>query len=373
MAFSLFSQKVNLQRRIVMDISSGSVGGAVVYFKKNSKPTIEYSYRSPLPIRARVDAKSLMTDTEKAIGKVVEQIRLNSKFKITDVDVICASPWFSARTKSLTYEKPEAFTVTEKLIKEISLKESVLMKAEMESGMLSIEERIAHIRLNGYESDSPLGKKVKRLDLMVFASFIPKDFAEQVIHCIEALVPAKKVVFHSMPFISFHALSRIWRGERQFAFLHVGAEISEFILVDNSSITETLSFPVGVNHLVRSIAEKQEINRELAESHLGVFGRGSSDASANKRMDKDLASVKEEWLVYIDQVIRESLPDHQSVQKMYISAEGDTLSFWLKAISPHVQNVLPLNAESLEHFVDHAGTSKPDLFLSIISLYIDCM
>jgi len=81
--------------------------------------------------------------------------------------------------------------------------------------------------------------------------------------------------------------------------------------------------------------------------------------------------LKEEWLVYVDQVIRESLPEYWSVQKLYISAEMDSLHFWLQSINSHVRSVAPLDAETLESFITHSANVKPDLFISIASLYLD--
>jgi len=241
------------------------------------KPKIEHTTRINLPIRTHVDEKSLIQDTQKALESISDDIHSFSinklRGKINQVDIVCASPWFSARTRSVVYEKPEQFVVTEKLIREISVKESEIMKKEIEANMISIEERIAHIRLNGYECQNPLQKKVNRLELLLFASFIPKDFADSVIGIIEKALPTKRVAFHSLPFVSFHSLSRVWHKDKQFAFLHVGRELSEFLLVDNGAIAETLSFPVGTNHLVRAISTKQDIAKELAESSLSVFLR----------------------------------------------------------------------------------------------------
>ncbi|MEK7185081.1 MAG: hypothetical protein AAB726_00445 [Patescibacteria group bacterium] len=377
MAFSFFSNKQNSQSRIVIDIASGSIGGAVVFLsgavngKTTSRPKIEYQTRISLPIRAKIDSVSLMSDTKQALEKVLGEIRKNSKAKFTEVDVVCSSPWFSARTRGVSYEKTEAFFVTEKLIREITVKESAKMKSEMDAGVLSIEERIAHIRLNGYESQNPLGKKVKRLDLLLFASFIPKDFAEQTTHSIEAILPAKRIIFHSLPFVSFHTFSRIWHTEKQFAFMHIGAELSEFLLVDGGAIAETLSFPVGVNHLVRSIAASQDVSKELAATSLATYSRGGADAAFNKRIETDTSSIKEEWLAYIDQVVRESLPDHHSVQKMYISADSDTGPFWTQAVHPHIQNAVSLDATTLESFVEHSPAIKLDLSLAVAVLYFN--
>lgn len=373
MAFSFFSQNSKHHRRIVIDVSNGSVSGASVIFKKNLKPHIECAIDTPLPIQERVDATTLLNNTEKALGVVMRNIQQQVKHTgPVLVDVVCSSPWFSAETRAVSYERKEVFVVNEKFIRGITDKEIQAMKSGAPSDTLLAEEHIAHIKLNGYETQHPFGKKASHIELLLFSSFIPKSFAERVTNTLQQHISAERVTFHSFPFVSLRALSRVWRDTKDFVHLHVGAEISELLVVKNGAISETFSFPLGNHHIVRAVSDTQNISFEMAESALAALFHGDRTDERGD-IERILAPIREEWLAYIDNIILESEPEHQHISTLFLSADPSMFEMWVGIARQRAEKVIPLLTETLESFVEYQPGHLPSTSTLLEILYIDSL
>ncbi len=227
------------------------------------------------------------------------------------------------------------------------------------------------MRLNGYESNNPLGKKVKKCELILFVSFISKEFVEKTRRAVEHTVFPRHILFHSFPSVGHSVVARLWNTDPQFVYIDVGGEVTELIFSEHTALTETFSFPLGTNHLIRAIAKKRSVSYDLATSTLSLYGHGTADAATTKDVEKILAPLREEWLAYVDQVIHESGSDHHVVQKIYISADELSADFWSQTLSGHTHKVLVLTPDLFSSFVHAAPHVALDPLMMLASLFID--
>lgn len=358
--------------RISLHVGSGGVSGVCLkQEKKGGQAAVVYSHRSDVPIREHVQAKTLELHTGEAIERVLKDMHDHVKHHISRVDVVYTSPWFSSRTKTVLLEHSEPFVVTKKLIDDVMRKEIEALKRDVAADDVIMEQKITRIRLNGYESNAPLLKKVHQCELTLFASFAAKDFIAKTNRAIEKIISPHQISFHSFPYVSFSVMSRVWHTDQYFAYVDVGAEVTEVVCSDHGALSESFSFPVGVNHLVRAIAKKREIPNELALSLLSLYGRGAADGETSVAIDSILSTLREEWVAYIDQIIRDSGGDHAVVQKMYVSADDAVLPLWVNALGARAHSVVALTPETLKQFVQTSSSTPVDTLNLLESIFVD--
>ena len=367
---SLFSRHAHTHR-VILHIGSGTVRGASLKEIAGSPTEITSIYRSDVPIRERVQARTLENHIFEATERVLKQIHATTQQKIDRVDVVFGSPWFSARTKTITIEKTEPFTVTHSLIRDIGEKESARIKKDIPGHELVLEEKITRMRLNGYESTNPFSQKVHSLELVLFVSFVTKEFVEKARTVVDHALSPRHILFHSFPSVAHATMSRLWNNDPQFAYIDVGSEVTEVIFSEHGALTETFSFPLGTNHLIRAIAKKRGISYDMAGSLLTLYSNGTGEQSAMSDIEKILTPLHEEWCAYIEQVIHESGNAHEIVQKMYLSADESSAGFWSTALEDHTHRAVVLTADAFSSFIKIDSHFVPDPIVLLEALFID--
>lgn len=358
-------------QRISLHVGSGGVSGVCVKEDPHGTVTIVHGHRSDVPIREHVQAQTLEQHTSEAIERVLTNIHTSVKGHTARVDVVLTSPWFSAHTKNILIEHKEPFFVTKKLIDDVIAKEIAMLKKATSGQDVVVEQKVTRIRLNGYETNDPYSKKVTQCEISLFVSFAAQSFVTKITAAIQKIISPHRIAFHSFPYVSFSVMSRIWHTDHYFAYVDVGAEVTEVMCSNGGALSESFSFPLGTNHIVRAIAKKRETPHELALSMLSLYGRGAADGETSVSIDSIFSPLREEWVAYIDQIIRDSGGDHAIVQKMYVSADEPALSLWTTALASRAQQVVPLTSSMLAPFVHASAHTTIDTLSLLESMFVD--
>lgn len=258
----VFSRRNDLQPVVIFDIGSASVGGAVVIAKES--PHVEYSIREHIQLKEVADEGrflSPMSETLARVARDIQQTGLVAENKQTlprEIVVVLGSPWHNTRTIAASFEHQENFKVTERVMDNLFAQIRDKKNKDGNDGAperVSIEEMIIHSSLNGYTTNSPLGKTARRINVTFLESTVSKEMHEKISSTIHQVFSSDiPLVFRSFTLVSFSVARDAFPEKKSFLLLDVTGEISEISVIHDSILGDTLSFPYGRHTIIRNIA-----------------------------------------------------------------------------------------------------------------------
>lgn len=383
---------------LILDIGSGSVASGIVILSKKSQPKVVYTSRFPITITEKPKAEKLFSMILDSMNDALAQALHESKMfytkgavkKVSHVSCVVTSPWHISQTKVLVVEKPTPFLLSKKYIDDLVRSESGTVKEAAspfidlfkKGSLVVIEEKILQTKLNGYSTANPYGKTVKTLELSLFASRVPAE----VLHSIEDLVhkyfPHLPITFHTSPLVSSSVINDVFFHENNFLLVDVTAEVTDLTLVRGGVATETASFPVGRNTLVRALMENAGINSEIALSFLSLYSNDKADLDLKSQVKAVVDSVSLEWKTQLNSVSDSFSKQTLLPGKVFIMALDDVLTFFSDAFDfskdagggeseNKIFEVVPITNETISHFSSTFPDTKPDSFIAIESIFFN--
>ncbi len=298
----------------IFDVSSSSVAGAHVLMQSRTCPatTILTSVRSDTLIRDDIDVERFVTDTNALLGTIATTVRTQDLHHPTMVQIILASPWYTAQTRSVVYRKDTPFTCTKKLIDSLIEAEikHVLAKEEGPFGAFGnesviVEQQLSGIKLNGYHTHVPYGKKVTSLEFSLIVTIAPKRILDMFSETLKRAYGLRTIRYTTNTFSTFVVMRDRVRLDDACVVIDVGEEITDIAFVKNGIVLQQHSFPLGTFGLYRAIG-KHDVD-VLHESHalLEAYRLGKLTAPERRKVEKALTSFSDKWQEGFRQVIEE--------------------------------------------------------------------
>ena len=348
--FSFFS-KDKAELGVVFNIGSSSVGAGLVKFRRGKVPEIIYITREPIPYQEVVTPDRFLRDMVTTLGTVHARLHKEGlahlKFtqygshKIRHAFYAFSSPWAASQTKIASLENPEPVTVTREMVDSIITKaekafESEVIDSTRDPGLKDklsiIENRIIQIRLNGYETTDPYGKKAKRVDVSFFISLVPRMVIDRVEEISLGAMHSRDTHFTSAQLASYSALREIFSGREDFIVLDIGGEVSDVSIIKNGLILETASFPLGRNFLTRRVSRALSVTNDGALSLLRLYYGGDTDAQIAEALRPVLENASREWVGALHTVLTQIAGTLSLPQDLLITLGGDLVPFFMRAV-----------------------------------------
>lgn len=322
------------RRVVILDIGSASIGGAVVSIKKNKPPVILYTVRKQITVKENIDFQRFLYLMADALDSVLMELAKQRNVHPDEIFCILSSPWYTSTTHFMKVKKNEAFTVTRKMIddlvnKKVSMiSDDIVKKKKIAGGVPRvIDVQSVQIKLNGYETDNPYGKKVNLVEAALFVSI----GSEKTIRLIEDRVSRvfrNSVRFSSFSLASFVTIRDIF-NEKSFLFIDVTGEVTDISIVKNNILIKNIAFPLGKNFLIRRIASGLNTTIEEAESLFFMFNSDSSDTVTNEKLNKILNEAKREWVSSFAEILQSFSESLSIPNSIFITADKD-IRVWFK-------------------------------------------
>ena len=197
MSFASFFTSTHETVDLVLDIGSGSVGATLLVCSENKNPTSVFTVRKPIAFQKKLDPKrlaKLLDDTlllvlDSVLKDGIKHLRFTKSGAgaIRNVHVVLAAPWYSAHANTVVVKKDTVFTVSNQLLSEYILEEqkefiaSIPAHAEQfQEGVRPVEHAVIHVRLNGYETATPIGKTAHELSMSLYVSVMSEYIATSI-------------------------------------------------------------------------------------------------------------------------------------------------------------------------------------------------
>lgn len=248
---------------VIFDIGSASIGGAVVFFDKKI-PNITYCTRTQLPFQEVADKRRLLPLIEETLAQVANNVqrdglRPTEGRSVVPLEIVCvlSSLWSNTQTTSASFKHREKFRVTDRVMDNLLAQIHKSNKREEKEVEITIEEIVINSLLNGYPTQSPLGKEAQHIDVTFLESTVAEELHTKISNVIYGVFsPDISLLFRSFALVSFSVARDMFESVKDFLLIDVTGEITELAVVRDSILEDTLSFPYGRNTLIRDITRK---------------------------------------------------------------------------------------------------------------------
>lgn len=376
----------------VFNISSSSVAGALVFNRGDKLPeiltTIRLATVSCLEENFEKFQKSLYKTMEKSIEYLAKKSRENKK-KPDFAVIIFSSPYYISQTRIIRLAKEKKFLITRDFLKKIineegdSLKKQWQEKINMSDSTLGyvadkvgteiIEEEIMKTAINGYPVKQPAGKSAQKAEISAYLSLGIKEIQKKIGELINRCFGEIHVRFQTFPFVAFNVLNSIMDISGGLLLVDIGGEITDYSVIRDKILEETISFPLGDNFLVRRIASAFNFSFEDSLALLRQYTRGDLHAEANEKVKKIIEASNEKWYGLFQKSFKDLAGPSLSPKKiLFIGGETAAVLKEYVRINGQFYAEILLPEALKEHFTFRKGFGEDkDILLMISALFVD--
>lgn len=366
----------------LIDIGSGSVGAALVIFPKNKKPEIIFSKRLSLRIEESWNKEkvfsSILLNLEQVLNHVlkegagklhIKEKNLKDK-KIKDIYCILSSPWSTFKVKTLEDKKERAEYITDTAIETIVRND--LQSSNQNSEYESIEKKIIQVKLNGYPTSNPLGKRARETEISIFEGLVKREVLEKIKRVIGKNLHGN-VIFHSLSLATFTAINEIFREDKDYLVVDITGETTEMIFVSHDLPKKSFSFPKGKNNLIRNIAKEFNVDQDIALSFTKLYYEKKSEESFRNKAEQIIKKTEMEWQNDMEQVL-DSVRKEIPVLRVFSLVDPELAYPFPELIKSACQKIFQdtlitsINKDSLDKFCNFKEKFDPFLAIGAISV-----
>lgn len=373
----------------MFDIGSGSVGGAIALIGATEPPMLLYSTRSDILFTSETNGVRLLSLMARALSEVMLALAhegfaragLSAKRpKVAEAIVSLSAPWTVSRTFTLHLRNTKPARITEPVFQALLNEEKKNTSTRtLPKGSVEMERKLIKSVLNGYETSLPYGRDAVDAEFTLCSSYSLPKITEKVSDTIAQLIHTPSITFHSFSLLSFATLRDLYPQNENFIFLDVSGEQSEVSVVKKSVLLETISFPLGKNHLIRALAEEAGIPPASAETFLSLQHEQRGAGSLYEYVKKVSSVFEAQWLAYFFKTMEAFSAELFLPKVLFLTADtalapriksaitkGDFSRFTLASLPFDVQCV---NSESLNPYLHQNPSGSADPFLMLLTLF----
>ncbi|HEY0980109.1 MAG TPA: hypothetical protein VGE18_01725 [Candidatus Paceibacterota bacterium] len=304
----------------VFDISSSSVGGAHALIKKAAhgeiplveKAAVLAQSRTQAPLQTELNIERFVAEALKGLETVATDIRKRDVHHPEYIQVVLASPWYTSQTRTIFFNKPTPFVCTEKLVHSLVDKEiEYILKNETDRfGALGteysiVEKQLSLIKLNGYVTHTPYGKRATSIEVYLTVTIAPKKVLDQFTDLLKRLYGTRPIGITTSAYATFVSLRSRAAATHESVIVDVGEEVTDVAFIKDELFLYQHSFPVGTYELYRALSAEGNHTAAEAISVLESYGLQKLSDGAKQTVEKSLAAFTATWQKGLQSVIDE--------------------------------------------------------------------
>lgn len=290
----------------VFDISSSSVAGAHVLLTPRdpkTKAVFLASTRSDATLQEDIDVNRFVSETIAHIELVANRLKKADTHKLSHIQIVLASPWYSSHTRTIRYEKDDTqFFCTQKLIdtlvdaelKQI-LAEGTGAFGEFGTASIVVERQISQIKLNGYATANPFGKKTRTLEIFLTLTVAPKPIIDRFKESLIRIYGHSSIGVTTSPYTTYVVARDTIAIDDECVIVDVGEEVTDIAFVKEGLFLYQHSFPIGTYALYRIVGEQEKNGSQAARALLEAYRLEKLSPQAKTALDTAIAEFRLKW------------------------------------------------------------------------------
>ena len=326
---SLLSFSKTQELNLVFDISSGSIGGALVLKQRGHAPLILRSIRKNFSLTPDFESAKIEREMLLALHNICQELQKGTLYRPEKIYCVLATPWSHGEVRSIKYEAKTDFKFTEKLSQKLISSEVENFKKEWANLGQVIDRRVTKVALNGYMVDNPNGQKARSARIDVFLSLAPEKLIQDIEEMISKTFKAR-TAFTSQMFSDFILVRDVFDLQNDFLIINFGEEVSEVMIMKDDHLVGTAFFPYGKISVVRLIAKNLGKSVHETKSLLHLHHGDMLDREANRGLFEAVRLAGEAWVKELKNVLVDMVPSRHLPHHAFLSTDEHT-GAWLKS------------------------------------------
>ncbi len=365
-------QKAGQHFIIIFDIGSASIGGAFASVDGSRIPEIIFTTRRDIPFQEKLNFQRFLDSMIKTLEEMfVSMQKAGGGVRVSRAFCVLASPWYASQTRLVHYEQPAPFTVTEKglsklIQKEIDLfRDSKLFSRSKVGDALPeiMESKNIQMKLNGYEVQTPFGKKASELEVALYISMIPANIHRSINESIVKFWHTPTVHFSSFSFCAFDTIRDIFTDESSFLFMDISGEVTDISLAKDNVLLESISFPAGKNMLIRALVKGMKSTPAVAISEMNLYLEGKATREHAKQVEEILNEESKEWLLFFEDALSQFATEFPIPRTIFYTAD-DSVTKWFEG-ALHDANFSRFSQEEGQFMIRSLGNTFLNKFVQV--------
>ena len=299
---TFFSKTPKSKVVAVIDITSSSVGGALVESNEGCPVAVSAAPRSPVNFLFDVSLEASLRCTAESLRLTAKKLKSLRSGKIDEVLCVFSSPWFSSKTKIITVTREKPFEVRNDFFSKI-IEEEEKNFTPLETGMskrgeknsLFIEHEVIKAELNGYYVKNPIGKNARSVKSHIYLSVGVEKAMEMARREIEKVFIHTPLRFATSSLVAFKVLSDIIKNKEGYLIIDIGGETTEINIIRNNVLEMSASFSKGKNLLFRKAATTLNTFLGEASSIVRAYSAGHRTLESSDKIAEAVKESIEEW------------------------------------------------------------------------------
>jgi hypothetical protein len=335
----------------IFTIESGKVSGALVAFNKNKNPEELYASEVVLPFQEKLSVDRLELAVISSLKKVVEELAIKglskSKGGVTPSVIIVGSPWYGSENKTITSNEKSPVLIKEALFDKLISQEVEAFEKSRNLGenAVVLEKKVTNITLNGYTTNSPMGKKARDIRFSLYLSLTSSEFKKKVENAIHHSFSKGVLAWHTFPFVLFGGL-QLQNSSKDFIVVNADAEVSEVLITRNGTLAESVSFPYGTTTFIRRVGDILHSTFEVNLSLFQQYQDGQLSGPLKAKIDNALSLLQKDWGDAFGKALHEGSQGLSIPAKVFIKSE------------PQFEKIIKMTVENEEFAQHHLSGQK---------------
>ena len=373
---------------LIFDIGSSSVGGALCYIENSGLPKIIYSIRESIAFQDEIDFNKFLYSTTKSLDIVANKICMLGLGKPKNTFCFLSSLFYISQTRTIKLEKNTPFIFTSKLADSLIKKEVNLFEEEYSikdiystQKFRPIELKNMKTMLNGYVVDNPLNQKIRELEMNVFISISPEEIIKKIEYTIGRYFNPQEIKFSSFAFASFSTARDLFSHHESFILIDIGGEITDISVVKKDVLSDSISFPMGYNFIIREFSNALNCTLDEAKSLVSLYKDGHMEDEINEKFGPIINKIKVEWRKKFEESLFNISNDISIPSNIFLTADKDFEVLFKEIIKTEEHNqysltrekfkIISLNTRELHGLVIFNENVNRDSFITLESIYIN--
>lgn len=393
---SFFSSGANKELDLIIDIGSDGITASLVEVAENTRPNVVFQHRDSVSFKRFRSADRLASVTLKSLDDALKTVvkeglkkaqHAHASGKIRRVCCYLARPWYVSSTRSIRIEKNDPFTITHQTIRDVVEEEKraylqTLTDAKDLPNIIEkpqlLECKVMGTKVNGYLTQNPTGEQGSELDIWLYVSAADRKFLDQVEHIVAKHVHHKTIEYHTFLIAALSCVRDALHISENFLLVDVAAESTDVSIIKGGVIVETVSFLLGRNFYVQTVASSLNTLPQVALSFLKLYVQGKSEQAIGVKIDEEVKRCGTEWLQGFNKSLTSISEEFFVPRHVYLTADEDLMAIMKKQIESNIFNqlgsdeekfsVMPLDRTLLSTMYSDA-TNSITPFIAIESIY----
>ncbi|MDB5264620.1 MAG: hypothetical protein JWN64_191 [Parcubacteria group bacterium] len=369
--FSFKRFKKNSESVALFDIGATTVGGAFAHMVEGKSPVIYYATRvAVLPHEGEAPLPAMIRALHEVCALLVAEGAPTLRREVGDahihrIEASIGAPWQESEieVKSMQRDKPFMFS------HEFMATASAPSKPLPEGRTLSGRDVVATV-LNGYETTSPFGKKVKRADLVILSSTLETEAQYEVERTLRHSFHTHSVSITAFAPVAYAVFRDVFAHQKDYIVLDISGMSTDAAFIKRGLLMGVSSIPTGLTDLLSSLD---------GEKTASSLGSGLIDRERNTKLAARIAKSKAKWIEELRDVLGEFSSRQPLPRTVFIIADPFARDFLKKLLdsstlrslwlSDEPLGVIPVAPQHFAPFVQTRGTAEGDLYLSMLALF----